>query len=155
MRCAWAETPFGTVRMTEENGVLTELCFSDAPQERESADCPVFRETVRWLSVYASGRQPDFRPKLSAAKTPFQAAVRTALLSVPYGETVSYAALAARLHTSPRAVGRAVGRNPILLIVPCHRVIGKDGSPTGYAGGLARKEALLAAERTEGRTPEK
>jgi methylated-DNA-[protein]-cysteine S-methyltransferase len=72
-----------------------------------------------------------------------------------FNASCSYAALAARLHTSPRAVGRAVGRNPILLIVPCHRVIGKDGSPTGYAGGLARKEALLAAERTEGRTPEK
>ena len=144
---ARVETPLGTVLVTADCDMLTELRFADAPAAEEPADSPVVSETVRWLALYFSGRDPGDIPKLAPAKTPFQNAVREALLSVPYGKTVSYDALAKRLHSSPRAIGQAVGKNPILLIVPCHRVIGKNGGLAGYAGGLERKAALLELER--------
>ena len=108
---------------------------------------PVFAAAARWLALYFSGAQPDFTPPLRLRGTPFQRAVWEALRAIPYGQTLSYGALAARLGSSARAVGGAVGRNPIALIVPCHRVVGADGSLTGYAGGLERKRWLLALEQ--------
>ena len=132
----------------------------------------VFGETVRWLDIYFSGRDPGFRPKLNLRVTPFQQRVCEAMLEIPYGETMTYGQIAARisevadLHNqldgrrglaigaasaSARAVGSAVGRNPVSLIVPCHRVVGAGGRLTGYAGGLDRKARLLALERAAGR----
>ena len=109
---------------------------------------PVFDETRRWLDVYFSGSAPDFTPRLDLHGTPFRLAVWRALLDIPYGETVSYGELARRLGVrSARSVGGAVGHNPISLIVPCHRVIGADGSLTGYAGGLDLKARLLRMEK--------
>ena len=117
---------------------------------------PVFALARRWLDDYFQGGRPDFMLPISMAGTPFQHQVWEMLGKIPYGTTVSYgeiaAAMAKRLakpRMSAQAVGSAVGRNPIAIIVPCHRVVGKDGSLTGYAGGLWRKEYLLALERRQ------
>ena len=111
----------------------------------------VFGETVRWLDIYFSGRDPGFRPKLNLRVTPFQKMVCEAMLEIPFGGTMTYGQMAAGMHSSARAVGTAVGRNPVSLIVPCHRVVGAGGRLTGYAGGLDRKARLLALERAAGR----
>ena len=110
----------------------------------------------RWLDSYFTGREPDFLPPLHPAGSPFQQAVWALLLQIPYGQTVTYGQLAARLaaerglaRMSAQAVGGAVGRNRISLIIPCHRVLGADGSLTGYAGGLDRKAKLLAWEHSK------
>lgn len=101
----------------------------------------------RWLDAYFAGQAPDPAAlPLAPVGTPFRRRVWRALLDIPYGRTVTYGALAAALGTSPRAVGTAVGRNPISILIPCHRVVGADGSLTGYAGGLAAKGFLLALE---------
>ena len=108
---------------------------------------PVFDETFRWLDIYFSCHKPDFTPSFLLQGTVFQKRVWTALTAIPYGQTLSYGELAHRLGChSAQAVGGAVGRNPISIIVPCHRVVGSDGSLTGYAAGLDRKRALLQLE---------
>lgn len=114
---------------------------------------PVFEQTCKWLMIYFSGIQPDFTPVIRLKGTAFQQIVWQLLLDVPYGKTVTYKKLAEQITSltgktiSFQAVGGAVGRNPISIIVPCHRVVGTDGSLTGYAGGLSKKAALLALER--------
>ena len=110
---------------------------------------------MRWLDAYFRGERPDFLPPLHLTATPFQSAVWQRLLRIPYGGTVTYGDLARELteelghSVSARAVGGAVGRNPISLLVPCHRVVGANGALTGYAGGVDRKVRLLALERGE------
>ena len=119
-----------------------------------SFDSPVLLSARRWLDAYFAGERPAVADlPLAPRGTEFQCRVWSALLAIPYGETRTYGELAAELGSSPRAVGTAVGRNPISVIVPCHRVVGADGSLTGYAGGLDRKRALLALERA--RVPER
>ena len=119
----------------------------------ERSGLPVFEESCRWLDVYFSSREPDFMPSLSLRGTPFQQRVWEALLTIPYGQTVTYGELARRIDCrSAQAVGGAVGRNPISIIVPCHRVVGtaraNDDLPLrGYAGGLDRKRTLLQLEQ--------
>lgn len=108
---------------------------------------PVFEETCHWLDVYFSGVDPGFSPRLDLRGTPFRRAVWKELLTIPYGENISYGELARRLGSSPRAIGGAVGHNPVSLIVPCHRVIGADNRLTGYAGGLDLKASLLQLEK--------
>lgn len=111
------------------------------------AELPAFDETRRWLDIYFSGREPDFFPTLLLRGTTFQRRVWDVLMTIPYGSTVTYGELARLLGIrSAQAVGGAVGRNPISIIVPCHRVVGSDGSLTGYAGGLQRKQFLLDNE---------
>ncbi len=153
-------SPLGAVTLASDGKALTGLWFDDqrfsgcAPDgtEREKP-LAVFDETVRWLDVYFGGAEPGFTPPLRLRGTPFQTAVWEALLTIPYGETVSYGALARRIGqqsgrtASARAVGGAVGRNSVSLIVPCHRVVGAKGELTGYAGGLDRKRRLLSLER--------
>ena len=114
---------------------------------------PVFDEAVRWLDIYFAGRRPDFTPPLNLKGTAFRKKVWQLLLQIPYGQTTTYGELAAQLaahrglkQMSAQAVGGAVGHNPISIIVPCHRVVGTGGSLTGYAGGLAKKQALLKLE---------
>ena len=151
MILASVETPLGTITLASDGEALTGLYFERQAHrpdlEGSVSDLPVFDEARAWLSEYFAGRIPKSVPKLHLFGTPFQKRVWEALLSIPYGQTVSYASLAARLNSSARAVGGAVGRNPVLLIVPCHRVIGSRGELTGYAGGIAKKAALLALER--------
>ena len=103
------------------------------------------RSMARWLDDYFSGGQPDFTPPLHLIGSAFRLRVWARLLEIPYGQTTTYGALLGD-GASARAVGGAVGRNPISIIVPCHRVIGADGSLTGYAGGIERKIVLLCLE---------
>ncbi len=124
--------------------------FASTLGEHETRDLPVFRETRRWLDVYFSGKDPGFTPPLSLGGTPFRRTVWEELLRIPFGQTVTYGEIADRIgalsRTSPRAVGGAVGHNPVSLIVPCHRVVGAGGALTGYAGGLDLKRRLLLLE---------
>ena len=107
----------------------------------------VFEQTRRWLDTYFSGRVPDFTPLLVMRGSAFRHRVWEILLTIPYGTTMTYGGIAKQMGIqSAQAVGGAVGRNPISLIVPCHRVIGADGSLTGYAGGLERKRWLIEWE---------
>jgi methylated-DNA-[protein]-cysteine S-methyltransferase len=114
----------------------------------QQADDPLLGRTARWVADYFEGRATAFDVPLDLLGTPFQRAVWAALLAIPAGATRSYGELARGLGSpaAVRAIGAAVGRNPACVIVPCHRVIGSDGSLTGYAGGVARKRALLALE---------
>ena len=122
--------------------------------EKNACPLPVFNDTRRWLDMYFAGQIPDFLPRLSPQGTAFRQSVWDMLLAIPYGQTTSYGELAKEIASrrqtekmSAQAVGGAVGHNPIAIIIPCHRVIGKDGSLTGYGGGLWRKEWLLQLER--------
>jgi methylated-DNA-[protein]-cysteine S-methyltransferase len=119
-----------------------------------AADAP-FAEAVRQLTAYFAGARREFDLPLAPAGTPFQLRVWRALLDVPYGQTESYSALARRIGrpAAVRAVGAANGRNPLPIVIPCHRVIGRDGRLVGYGGGLAAKETLLTLERRVAGTP--
>jgi len=155
------DSPLGLITVTSDGLAVTELWFdgqrhfSDTMLESvEDQAIPVLEQARRWLDVYFSGKQPDFTPRLGSETTPFRRDVREILLTIPYGETMTYGEIAARIaarrnlaHMSAQAVGGAVGHNGISLIVPCHRVIGADGSMTGYGGGIDRKIALLELER--------
>ena len=150
------DSPLGGMTMASDGTSLTALCFDGTQSESCFSDersatsvLPVFNETCRWLDLYFAGKRPDFIPSLSPKGTPFQMKVWDILLTIPYGKTVSYGDIARRISPtmSAQAVGGAVGRNPIGIILPCHRVIGADGSLTGYGGGLERKRWLLELER--------
>ena len=114
---------------------------------------PVFEDVKNWLDIYFSGREPDFMPPLSPKGSPFQQKIWKYLCGIPYGKTAAYGDLAKKFESqnkgrrmSARAVGGAVGRNPVSILIPCHRVIGKNNSLTGYAGGIAVKTKLLQLE---------
>ena len=136
----------GTKRLARERAQVEE---ARGPVRRHGGTA-VAAQLGRELAAYFAGRRRRFDVPLDLVGTRFQIAVRRALLAVPYGETISYAALALRVGRpdAVRAVGAAIGQNKIYLIVPCHRAIGSDGSLTGYGAGLARKRRLLALERT-------
>ncbi len=150
------ESAFGPMLLAAEDGGMLGAWFTGQkhfPWKLAFPDAAppdaVLAEAARQLDAYAAGQRRTFALPLAPRGTPWQRAVWQALLAIPYGETVSYGALAARLGRpgSARAVGAAVGRNPISIIVPCHRVLGANGGLTGYAGGLDRKRALLALEK--------
>ena len=148
-----SRTPLGTLLLAAQNGALTEARFVDAPAEEAAPSDPVLQAAVRWLDTYFSGRDPGAVPPCRPKGTPFQTRVWNALSMIPYGRTRTYAELAVCAGCgarSARAVGAAVGRNPIALFLPCHRVLGAHGALTGYAYGLARKSALLRLERGDG-----
>ncbi len=127
-------------------------CQGEGNEEKE---IPLFKEAKRWLDIYFSGNEPDFSVPLHFIGTGFQKDVWKILCTIPYGKTVTYGAVARQLaaqrgleRMSAQAVGGAVGHNKISIIVPCHRVIGADGSLTGYAGGLEKKKKLLDLEKS-------
>lgn len=154
-------SPLGTILLAADDTGLTGLWFEGQKyfaqgldKETEEKEFSVFQTARRWLDVYFSGQAPDFQVPLHFQGTTFQKEVWEILLSIPYGGTTTYGAIAKQLaakrglpHLSAQAVGSAVGHNKISIIVPCHRVIGADGSLTGYAGGIWRKEKLLALEQ--------
>jgi methylated-DNA-[protein]-cysteine S-methyltransferase len=155
----WTEipSPVGPLRLTGDGSALTGVYLSphkygptDFPEAARGTD-PVLAEAARQLTAYFDGMLQEFVLPLSPAGTPFQRRVWAALCEIPYGATISYRALARRVagDTSVRAVGGANGRNPISIIIPCHRVIGADGSLVGYGGGLERKRWLLQHEGTQ------
>jgi len=147
------ESPVGVLRLVSDGQALTSLMF-DPPDEpvgeRDDAH-PVLAEARAQLEAYFAGDRKDFDLPLAASGTPFQQRVWAALREIGYGETATYGQIARRLGMPPgasRAVGLANGRNPIAIVVPCHRVIGSNGKLTGYAGGLERKERLLSHEQS-------
>ena len=152
-------SPLGGMTLVSDGTALVGLYFDGQKYAAEGLDATrtqksllIFEEARRWLDVYFSGRKPDFMPALAPHGTAFQQSVWEILRTIPYGETTTYGAIARRIEQntgcrmSAQAVGGAVGRNPISILIPCHRVIGADGSLTGYAGGLDKKERLLQWE---------
>lgn len=147
-------SPLGPILLAADETGLTGLWFEGQKyfpsfpgvdyQEKET---PVLTETARWLDVYFSGKDPGFLPPLHPQGSPFRQTVWDILLTIPRGQTMTYGEIARRLGVhSAQAVGGAVGHNPISILIPCHRVVGSDGSLTGYAGGFDRKTRLLQLE---------
>ena len=155
------ESPLGGITLASDGEALTGLWFdgqkyfgSTLTQDTEQKKLPVFEQAAQWLSVYFSGKEPDFTPPLSMKTTSFREAVWKIMLAIPYGKTMTYGEIARELarlrgieRMSAHAVGCAVSHNPISLIIPCHRVVGTNGSLTGYAGGIDKKVQLLTLEK--------
>ena len=155
------DSPLGKILLAADEEGMTGVWFeaqryfaAKLPPEHEEGTMPVLGDACRWLDVYFSGREPDFTPKLHLIGSDFRQAVWALLLQIPYGQTTTYGALAkqlAAMHGLPRmsaqAVGGAVGHNEISIIIPCHRVVGTNGSLTGYAGGIDKKAKLLTLEK--------
>jgi methylated-DNA-[protein]-cysteine S-methyltransferase len=148
------DSPVGTITLAGRDGVLTHLRMDDqshapADQPDWEPDGDAYGEVVEQLEAYFAGELTEFDVDLRLEGTDFQREVWAALREIPYGETWSYGQLADHIGKpgAARAVGLANGRNPVGIIVPCHRVIGADGSLTGYGGGLPRKQLLLQLER--------
>lgn len=124
------------------------------PAEHEEKELPIFRETRAWLDSYFRGNIPRLTPPLYLDDTPFRISVWKLLQQIPYGETITYKDIAREIARqrgmkgmSSQAIGGAVGHNPVSIIIPCHRVVGTDGSLTGYAGGVGKKKWLLEWEK--------
>lgn len=161
IRCI--QTPIGPLRIETDGQAVTQIRFGGDPNGDsnrnpngdpnngvdERADTPLLRQAVRELEEYFAGQRRSFTLPLAPAGTPFQCAVWEALRQIPYGQTRSYKQIAQQIGrpAACRAVGMANNRNPIPILIPCHRVVGADGSLTGYAGGLTVKSRLLAIER--------
>lgn len=154
-------SPIGILTLSSNGQYLTGLHFYGQKHFGNNSlqnaitdnDLPLFKTASEWLNRYFEGCHPNpFELPLLPSGSPFQLRVWEALLGIPYGETVSYGDLAQLLCTSPRAIGNAVGRNPIGIIIPCHRVVGANGQLTGFAGGIERKIWLLEHEK-RGRSP--
>lgn len=147
------DSPIGPLTLAGHGHVLTNLRMVDQTYEPNRADWlpddQAFPEAVDQLGEYFAGERTDFELELSMAGSEFQRRVWRALTTIPYGETRSYGEIAVQIGApgSARAVGLANGRNPIAIIVPCHRVIGASGGLTGYGGGLDRKRSLLELEK--------
>jgi methylated-DNA-[protein]-cysteine S-methyltransferase len=148
-------SPLGTLQLTAKDGALTGVHFPGQKHDRppqpdwqRSDHEPVLARARQQLGEYFAGRRVRFDLPLAPQGTPFQQAVWRALLAVPFGATSTYGKIAEAIGkpSAVRAVGAAVGANPLGIVVPCHRIIGRDGSLTGYAGGLERKSRLLALE---------
>ena len=155
------QTPLGEVRLRSDGKSLTGLWFvgqvNDAKDNSDieiKDDLPIFGQVETWLESYFSGEQTPIKIPLQPKGTVFQEGVWKILQEIPYGETMTYGEIAQRIAKekgvatySAQAVGQAVGKNPISILIPCHRVLGKNGGLTGYAGGVHRKEQLLKIER--------
>lgn len=153
MYYTYQDTPMGTVLLTQENGVLTGLywkVFKRVPKPGEAwqEDASVFTEVLAQLEEYYKGERQTFDVAFRANGTPFQLSVWKELEKIPYGQSISYQTVATAVGKpkAVRAVGTAIGSNPLSIIVPCHRVLTSDGKLGGYAGGLAAKLALLQTE---------
>jgi methylated-DNA-[protein]-cysteine S-methyltransferase len=155
MKCyCYCDSPIGRMLLVGEKGVLTELHFPNSTRELQipatwQKDEGCFQETLRQLQQYFAGERREFDLPLAAKGTLFQQRVWQELCRIPYGQTANYGAIAERIGNPKacRAVGMANRKNPIPIIIPCHRIIGKDGSLTGFGGGLDVKQQLLDLER--------
>ena len=156
----------GTILLASDGNALTGLWlegqkYSDdilQEQQGKQKTLSVFEKTIQWLDIYFKGKNPDFTPPLSFTynASPFRKAVWNILLTIPYGQTMTYGEIARQIakqkaisKMSAQAVGGAVGHNPISIIVPCHRVVGTNGSLTGYGGGIDKKIKLLELEKVD------
>ena len=166
------DSPLGGILLVADAVGLTGLWFDGQKyfarglsSEREERELPVLLEAKRWLDIYFTGKEPDFLPPLHSIGSAFRRSVWEILLQIPYGRTTTYGEIARRLaekqklpRMSAQAVGGAVGHNEISIIIPCHRVVGTNGSLTGYAGGIDKKVKLLELEHADMRrffAPEK
>ena len=154
------DSPLGGILLAADEIGLTGLWFDgekyfadNLPAEHTQDETPILGEVKRWLDIYFTGNEPAFLPPLHPVGTAFRQSVWEILLQIPYGRTTTYGEIARQLaekqklpRMSAQAVGGAVGHNPVSIIVPCHRVVGADGSLTGYAGGIERKIVLLCLE---------
>lgn len=157
-------SPLGGITLASNGKALTGLWFdgqkyfgASLSKEYEERELPVFEQTDRWLDIYFSGKEPDFTPPIEMETTPFRKAVWRIMLEIPFGRTMTYGEIADKIagqkglpSMSAQAVGGAVAHNAISLIIPCHRVVGTDGSLTGYAGGVQKKKWLLEMEKSSG-----
>ncbi len=151
-------SPIGLLELVSNGRALTAVTFPRQRCQERRATAPdrqreELRSAKRWLDLYFEGKAPDFLPPLAPGGTAFRQIIWKLLLQIPYGESTTYgdlarqaAALLGRESMSAQAVGGAVGHNPINILVPCHRVLGADGSLTGYGGGIERKKYLLNLE---------
>ena len=156
-------SPIGPVTMASNGEKLIGLWFDEQKYfgdtlspEHEEKDLPVFEQTGCWLDCYFRGEIPDFPPPLLLSGSPFRLAVWKILQQIPYGQTIAYGEIANKIAVqrnmktmSAQAVGGAVGHNPVSILVPCHRVVGENGSLTGYAGGIDKKIKLLTLEKAD------
>ena len=145
------QSPLGTILLHSDGDALTGLRFlssADMPVNPSSPELPIFAQTRQWLDDYFVGRRPSVSPRINPHGTPFQRRVWQSLFTICYGQTKTYGQIAEMVGCrSARAVGQAIGRNPIALIIPCHRVVGANGSLGGYAYGIDRKIQLLELEK--------
>ena len=145
-------TPLGSLLLTEEDGHLTDICWSHTQEE---ATTPVLDSAADEIHAFLTADRKTFTlPYKFSRGTPFQKKVWQEIATIPYGETRTYGQLAEALSSHARAIGTACGKNPLPIVVPCHRVVGKNGSLTGYSGGegTETKSRLLALEKTVART---
>lgn len=158
--CREYDSPLGRMTLAEEDGELIGLWIQGQKYYPENLDAerqntPVLQQTAHWLNRYFAGEKPEIEElPLAPRGSEFRQAVWEILCRIPYGQTTTYAAIARELaqsagiaRMSAQAVGGAVGHNPISIIIPCHRVVGTDGSLTGYAGGVEKKQWLLEFEQ--------
>lgn len=157
------DSPLGGILLAADEVGLTGLWFDgekyfadNLPAEHTEAETPILAEAVRWLDIYFGGTEPDFLPQLHPIGSHFRQEVWKILLQIPYGKTVTYGDISKQLakkmglqQMSAQAVGGAVGHNEISIIIPCHRVVGTNGSLTGYAGGIDKKTKLLELEHVD------
>jgi methylated-DNA-[protein]-cysteine S-methyltransferase len=149
------DSAFGPLLLRAQHGTLTGLFFADRPHASaigldwtRDDEADIFVQTLREVNEFAAGERHEFHVDAGLAGRPFQVQVWREIAAIPFGETLSYGEISRQLGASPRAVGSATGRNPLSIIIPCHRVVGASGALTGYAGGLDLKKRLLALERT-------
>ncbi len=155
------ESPLGSILLAGDDVGLTGLWFTEGARysrlglskDARPREMDCFDQTKKWLDIYFTGRDPGFFPKIHLVGSGFRNRVGEIMCAIPFGQTVTYGWIAGQIarergleKMSAQAVGGAVGRNPICIIVPCHRVVGANGSLTGYGGGIARKRALLELE---------
>jgi len=148
MPTAYYQSPVGVTRIIAEDGFITSISIRDEEIEVEPTDDPVLQMATKQLDEYFAGYRKEFDLPIKQAGSEFQQSVWQQLLIIPYGKTISYGQQS-KLMNNPlgiRAIAAANGKNNLWVVVPCHRVIGSDGSLTGYAGGLWRKKWLLAHE---------
>lgn len=158
---SYYESKIGNMTLASDGEYLTGLWFDGQKYDREGLkddwielNLPIFDCTKTWLDIYFSEKNPKFSPKIKFISSNFRREVLNILLSIPYGQTISYGQISKIIakkrnlkSMSSQAVGNAVAHNPISIIIPCHRVLGKDGSLTGYAGGIDKKRKLLEIEK--------
>lgn len=145
------ETPVGKICIGEENGCITHVTWSKIPQEYILEETELILNCKKQLDEYFAGKRKNFDLPLVPKGTEFQQKVWNALMEIPYGETRTYGEIAAAIGNpkAARAVGMANNKNPIGIIIPCHRVVGANGKLVGYAGGMEKKEWLLSLEKNE------
>ena len=157
------KSPLGRILLAADEVGITGLWFegqkyfgNTLPDKHIPQETEILTEAKKWLDIYFSGEKPTFTPPLHPAGSTFRQAVWQILSEIPYGQTITYGEIASKIaerenisHMSAQAVGGAVGHNEISIIIPCHRVVGTNGSLTGYAGGIDRKISLLKLEHAD------